>query len=145
MRNEYSERGTWYERLETQIIWYSQRSVVNQRWYKRLKYLEIVCAALVPIVAGLNPWATGGIGVTLLVSRGVGEVNQFHNNWIMYRATAEALKHEKFLFAEKAGPYDLQPDEARKLLVERVESLLSSENARWTSYRRNADAKVIRY
>lgn len=30
---------------------------------------------------------------------------QFQQNWITYRATAEALKHEQFLFLSEAGPY----------------------------------------
>jgi hypothetical protein len=47
-----------------------------------------------------------------------------------YRSTAEALKHEKYLWLAKAGPYsnvkNLDP-----LLAERVESLISRENAKW--------------
>ena len=50
----------------------------------------------------------------------------------MYRATAERLKHEKFLFLSAAGPYRglIVPD-ALILLAERVEEHVSTEHANW--------------
>jgi Protein of unknown function (DUF4231) len=50
-------------------------------------------------------------------------------HWIEYRATAESLKKEKFLFLTQTDPYD--KDDAFHLLVERVEALLSKENTEW--------------
>jgi hypothetical protein len=51
---------TW-ERLESQLKWYSQSSRTAQRWYKRLKLLELGVAAVLPVVAGLGSavWVTG--------------------------------------------------------------------------------------
>jgi Protein of unknown function (DUF4231) len=48
---------------------------------------------------------------------------------ISYRATAEALKAEKFLFLTQTQPYD--KEDAFHLLVQRVESLLSRESSEW--------------
>ncbi|NBT32039.1 MAG: hypothetical protein EBT13_09110 [Rhodobacteraceae bacterium] len=49
-----------------------------------------------------------------------------------YRATCEALRHEKYAYIERAVPYDCEDDIAtRKLLVERVESLISTEHSKW--------------
>jgi hypothetical protein len=45
--------------------------------------------------------------------------------WIEYRATAESLRREKFLFLTQTEPYD--KDDAFHLLVQRVEALLSKE------------------
>jgi hypothetical protein len=59
-------------------------------------------------------------------------LNQYHANWIAYRSTAEALKHEKYLHLAGAGPYaDVANPEA--LLAERVEGLVSQEHAKWVS------------
>jgi hypothetical protein len=50
-------------------------------------------------------------------------------HWIEYRATAESLRREKFLFLTQTEPYD--KDDAFHLLVQRVEALLSNENTEW--------------
>jgi hypothetical protein len=65
---------------------------------------------------------------------GLQQLNQFGPQWLEYRATAERLKHEKFLFLSQSGDYrDLEPAEALRLLAERVEENVSQEHARWTS------------
>ena len=47
-------------------------------------------------------------------------------SWIEYRARAESLRKEKFLFLAQTEPYD--KDDAFDLLVQRVEALLSNKN-----------------
>ena len=54
---------------------------------------------------------------------------RLQEHWISYRATAEALKTEKFLFVTQTQPYNT--DDAFHLLVQRVEALLSKESAQW--------------
>jgi hypothetical protein len=129
------------QRLEDQIHWYDFRSIKNQRWFKTLKTIVIVAAALIPFLislklplAGVNlsQWIVGGLGVLIAVLEGLQQLNQYHANWISYRSTCEALRHEKFLFLAKAGPYTAATD-ARVLLAERIESLVSQEHAKWAS------------
>src|SRR5579884_2567432 len=111
------------ERLEQQIEWYDKRSMSNQRAFKWLKIAEIVAGALVPLSAGLalGPLVTGGLGVLIVVFEGLQQVNQYHHNWIIYRSTCESLKHEKYLYLAKAGPYAGATDRYA-LLAERIES-----------------------
>ncbi len=124
------------ERLEDQITWYDRKSVVNQRWFKVLKATEIIAAAMIPFAAGFPAPAvlTGGLGVIVVVLEGVHGLNQYQQNWSAYRSTCEALKHEKYLWLAKAGPYAnaQSPDVT---LAERVESLISREHAKWVSVR----------
>src|SRR5207253_10785676 len=54
---------------------------------------------------------------------------RLQEHWINYRATAEALKTEKFLFLTQTQPYDT--GDAFHFLVQRVEALLSKENTEW--------------
>ena len=129
-------------RLEDQITWYDKKSVDSQWWYKRLKLAEILAAALVPLSAGFPdiPFShcfTGGLGVFIIFLEGLQHVNQYQHNWTSYRSTCEALKHEKFLWHAKAGPYDDNP-KADVLLAERVEALISQEHAKWVSTREEA-------
>ena len=122
------------DRLDDQIGWYDEKSTYCQRMYKALKLVEIVAAALVPLLAGLSAkgWITGLVGALVVALEGVQHLNQYHDRWISYRSTAEALKHEKYLHAAKAGPYAASqtPD---MLLAERTEGLVSQEHAKWVA------------
>lgn len=127
------------DRLEDQITWYDRKSMSCQRIFKRIKIVEIVAAALIPFVAALgskefpwSPWLTGGLGVMVTVFEGLLQLGQYQQNWITYRSTCESLKHEKYLYLGKAGPYASAPD-PHALLAERVESLVSQEHAKWAS------------
>jgi len=88
-----------------------------------------------------HPWNPAGLGVLVVVLEGLQSLNQFHHNWITYRSTCEELKHEKFLWLAKAGPYaaSANPD---VLLAERVESLISREHAKWVSAREHVEKEV---
>ncbi len=124
------------ERLEDQITWYDIKSVVNQRWFKALKATEIMAAAVIPFAAGFGAHAVliGGLGVIVVVLEGVHGLNQYQQNWSAYRSTCEALKHEKYLWLAKAGPY-VNAQSPDVTLAERVESLISREHAKWVSAR----------
>jgi Protein of unknown function (DUF4231) len=127
--------GVAVERLEDQLGWYDGKSISAQRAYKRVKTLELVVAAIVPVLAGLGAPAalTAAFAAVVVVAEGVLQLNQWQTNWVLYRGTAEALKHEKYLYLSKAGPY-AGPDRER-VLAERVEGLVSQEHAKWTEAR----------
>jgi len=126
------------ERLEDQIRWYDSKSGRNQQRFKILKLTLIAAAALIPFAAGAGApvWVTGGLGVLVAVVEGIQQLNQYQANWISYRSTCEALKHEKYLYLAKAGPYATATD-AHVLLAERIESLVSQEHAKWASSRQD--------
>ncbi len=125
-----------YGRLEEQIAWYDRNSRSSQRIFKRIKIVEILAAAAIPFLAGLNyphdKSVTAGLGVLITILEGMLHLNQYQQNWINYRSTCEALKHEKYLYLAKAGPYATVAD-PRALLAERVESTVSQEHAQWAS------------
>jgi Protein of unknown function (DUF4231) len=103
-----------------------------------LKVCQIVTAAAIPVAAGASvpKWLLGAAGALIVVLEGLQQLQQHQQNWIAYRSTCERLRHEKFLFASRAGPYREANAEAR--LAERVESLVSQEHAAWTSHREDA-------
>ena len=127
------------ERMEGQIKWYSEKSTWNQEWFKKLKVAEIIAAALVPFAAGIRapPIITGLLGVIVVVLEALQSIYQFQSNWISYRSNAEALKHEKYLWYARAGPY-LNDENPEALLAERIEALISTENAKWISDKEQA-------
>jgi hypothetical protein len=133
-----SDSPAW-TRLEDQIAWYDAKSQQNQRWFKLLKTVEIVVAAAIPVAAALESplWLMGGGGALIVALEGLQQLQQYQQNWVNYRSTCERLKHEKFLFLSRAGPYagDQRPE---ALLAERVEGLVSQEHAAWVSHRDEA-------
>jgi len=124
------------QRLNDQIAWYDRKSGTNQCWFKRLRFAEIVAAATIPFLSGFAgnslpmKIAIGVLGVGVAVVASLLGLLQLQEHWIEYRATAESLRREKFLFLTKTDPYD--KDDAFHLLVQRVEALLSKENTECT-------------
>jgi len=136
--------GPTFQRLEGQIDWYSSKSGKAKRTFQRIKVTEILAAALIPFLGSLSvPFPvlrdhvsliTGALGVLITILEGILHLNQYQENWTTYRSTAEALKHEKYLYLGNAGPYAKgaasDPD---ALLAERVEALVSQEHSQWTN------------
>ena len=128
------EPDSGYARLESQIRWYDSKSGDAQTKYKWVKGAEFIFSALVPMTASISATVTAIIGVLVVVLEGIQQLNQWQHNWITYRSTCEALRHEKYSYLGRSGSYDgLNDDEARKALTERIESLVSTEHSKWIS------------
>ena len=98
----------------------------------------MILAAAIPVVAFLpidgTKFATAVARALVAILAGLQQLGQFHNDWTSYRATAEQLKHEKYLFLAASGPYrNGETADALKLLAERVEEQISTEHAKWVS------------
>ena len=125
----------WF-RLIDQLNWYDGKSRYCQRWFKNLKFTQIALAVLIPVTSLLPAecakWTASIAGALIAVLEAVQQMNQYSTLWVMYRATAERLKHEKYLFLAGAGPYKgLAEPERLVALAERVEEHVSTELANW--------------
>ncbi len=122
------------QRLDDQINWYSDKSSLCKSRYGGLRIVEIVAAAIIPLLSGMNVeygnWIIGSLGMLIAIAAATGNLFKYHENWMQYRATSEALKHEKFMFLGRTAPYD--GDNRFPVLVQRVEGLISKENSTWT-------------
>lgn len=125
------------DRLDDQIKWYDEKSAWNQKWFKRLRILEILFAVAIPFFisqitgdSGPLKLIAGAMGVVVALVAGLVTLYRFQENWIEYRATAETLKHEKYLYLTQSAPYER--DDAFHLLVATIESAISKENTGWS-------------
>src|SRR5688572_11293419 len=93
-----SDNPAW-DRLHDQLEWYERTSARHKGWYQSLKVAQIVVAASIPASASLGSSiaVAGVLGAIVVVLEGLQQLFQFQQNWIGYRSTAEALKHEKYL------------------------------------------------
>ena len=126
-------------RLDDQIEWYDRKSIASQRWYKRLRLVEIILASTIPFLVGyITPEFPKmkllvGLGSVLIaIISGVLALQKFQENWIEYRTTCETLKHHKYRYLTRVEPYSC--DDAFQRLVGNVESLISKENTNWAEY-----------
>lgn len=86
---------------------------------------------------------TASIGAAAVLLECLQQLNQWQHNWITYRSTCEALRHEKYSFIARSGSYEGMDDiQAHKALVERVEALVSTEHAKWIT-RQEYDPKKV--
>jgi hypothetical protein len=70
------------------------------------------------------------MGVAVALITGLVTLYRFQENWIEYRTTAEALKHQKYRYLTRSAPYD--GDNAFHLLVGTIESTISKETTAWS-------------
>ncbi len=131
------------ERLETMIRWYVRNTTYNKWEYTILKLIQIVLAALLPFLSQYNKsnsgFIIGIIGIVIVLLEGFQQLGQYHQSWINYHATRDALTQEKFLYLARAGPYsttqcpkdtDLVPR-----LAENIEALIAQDRSRWATLR----------
>lgn len=137
--NEIMKEQQYFEnRLDEQIGWYSSKCRWNKKWFYTLSVVGFVTAALIPFLTAFIKqyeslqYVVGSLGITVSITSAIIGLCKFHEHWIQYRTTSEMLKHEKYLYLTRTEPYDEQ--EPFYKLVERVESLISRENATWIEY-----------
>jgi len=131
-RNKYID-----ERLDDQAQWYDAKATINKRWWYGLRILSFISAACLirsGFFTALDKNIIGLIGVFLVGIEGAQGLFRFHENWLRYRGTSEALKHEKYSFLHSAGEYGgMKKKEAASRLASRCEALISVENSEWIS------------
>ena len=129
-KTNYSE-----ERLDGQIEYYSVNASKNKSNFHRSQIIIIIVGALIPVVniidfASLEIRLISAIlGAIIVGVAGITQLKKYHENWIMYRSTEEALKKEKYTYENNAGEYSgLSDEEKDKRIVENTESIISNQN-----------------
>ncbi|MGB6872520.1 MAG: DUF4231 domain-containing protein, partial [Acidobacteriaceae bacterium] len=74
-----------FARLEDQIDWYDRKSRSAQHFFKRIKIVEILSAAMIPFLAAVpfkqETLVTAGLGVLITILEGVLHLNQYQQLW----------------------------------------------------------------
>lgn len=132
------------ERLEKQRIWYEKKANANKKRYMLYQRAVILLGSFIPIKIALLHIIPGVSGysapLSALLSALIAIIASFdklqtpQTNWFNYRANEEALKKEPYLYRFRVGPYKgLDDEECTNLLVERSESIISADIARFTT------------
>lgn len=111
-------------------------------WYQSLRVLTMVLAATIPVVAAFDaPTVISAIlGSAIVAIEGFQQLFQFHEQWVGYRKTWNALDQERRLYGLAAGPY--AGGNVRATLSERMTAILSAENTDWVALASNSGTET---
>src|ERR1700733_15829251 len=92
-----------------QSKWYGQKARYNRRTYVTTKTVQILFAASIPVVsvfaeASVQRLTNAILRALVGVIEGILSLDQYQQNWLLYRATREAPRRKELLFSESAGP-----------------------------------------
>jgi hypothetical protein len=132
------------ERLDPQIKWYEKKASANKSRFHASQLVIIIASAIIPIVNVIDfapveiRIVSSILGGIIIGFTGFIQLKKYQENWILFRTTEEILKKEKYFFVHNVGEYANvnSPEDKNKLLVERVESIISSETSRFFTMHR---------
>jgi hypothetical protein len=126
------------ERLQFEIDWHSGKARHNKKMFRLYEIIIIITGATIPIVNAINfidiqtRIISSILGGIVVIFTGLSQLEKYQENWILYRTTTELLKKEKYYFDNNVGEYsNLDEDKKMKMLVENVESIVSSETSKY--------------
>lgn len=137
------EQDLLWKEYEAHFRWYDRAATRSRRAYAALKVASLTVAAAVPVVAALRAPAgvTATLAAVVVVVEGILQMFQLQTNWISYRATAEALRQQAFLYAAQVDPYN-DPGTRRDRLATFLSSTTGRENTTWAQGMRQTSSKV---
>ncbi len=140
--NKYFEK-----RLVAQREWYDKKASLNKSKYVNFQKTIIILGATIPVVVAicaifdkteLAAVISAIISAIISILAGIDKLVQHQTNWYNFRAAEEILKKEEWLFEYRVGPYsDLTDKKAAKVLIERVENIISADMARFSQSSEN--------
>ena len=112
---------------------------MHKRVYHFLAALIGVIAASITVTAaaGVDKIIVAVLGGAISSLTVLQSLLKSHEKWLGYRSACEDLKREKYYFKTTSGHYSgLHEDDVLSTLVDRSESIISSEHQEWRSSNR---------
>jgi hypothetical protein len=130
--DEAERRDFLWQHLVAQFRWYDRAANRCRRPYQALKIASLVLGGAVTVLAaiGAPAWLTASLAASIVAAEGIQQLFQLHTYWISYRATAEALRQQAFLYSAHVDPY-ADPATRRDRLADVVRAITVKENTSW--------------
>lgn len=123
--------------LDGAIRWYDSNARRTMKWHFRLRTVQLLLAASIPftqiLLSGVPARAVAaGLAGVIAIGQGIDGLHRYGEHYVAWRATAQQLLRERFLFSVRSGPYvGMALVEARQKLASRVDAVEASENHEW--------------
>ena len=139
--SEWNAQDYISERVHQYQKWYDKKAVTAKSRYLRMRTFSVVAGGIVPVLINI-PYEPAPFGIPIVkivvtlisllvvVSVSLESVLHYREQWKNYRSTEQLLGHEVVAYKAAVGSYrDESPQDAFKLLVERVEEAIRAENS----------------
>ena len=138
------QKAVLKERWANQTDWYSNRSAKAKKNSRRMRFLIILCGALLPAIPTLanafhlKAYSEGFIAlvsVLIAVTAGVENFMGYADDYVRYRLAAERLVREMVYYRTHSGPlFDgLSHQDGFKKFVDRVELIMKEEQQNYAT------------
>ncbi|MFI5285412.1 MAG: DUF4231 domain-containing protein [Candidatus Dormibacteria bacterium] len=127
--------------VDASIKWYDTNARRSMRIHFGLRTTQLVLATLIPI-SQVFDWGllsrvlaavlAGGIALC----QGLDSLHHYGEHYVGWRATAQRMLRERFLFSAHAGEYEQFPalsEDARQALAANVNAIEAQESQSWQS------------
>jgi len=121
--------------------WYSRQATGARLGHLGLGLAQLTAALVIAVSIAFSAprWLAPALGAGIAFLEGARALFRVQDSYLAYRAAAEELRSEAWLFAQRAGVYgNAAAPEA--LLAERVVDISSRENTAWASTLRRGGA-----
>jgi hypothetical protein len=123
------------DRLDDQYQYFNSSALKNQKNYRRLKKISVICNILTTFTIALIFALPDSFRIFLSLSAlafstlvlATYQWEEFQNygaKWEKFRLVAEQLKSEKSMYLSKVGNYNEKNEQSKELLVETVENII---------------------
>ncbi|MEU4607120.1 DUF4231 domain-containing protein [Kribbella sp. NPDC023972] len=120
------------ELIAIRFRWYRTQANRSRIYYRLLGTVQLIAALVIAIsvAIGAPTWLAPALGGVIALAEGIRTLFGFKDSYPMYTRTAEQLRNEAWLYAQRAGRYADAEDPVR-LLAERVVEISQAETTDW--------------
>jgi hypothetical protein len=120
------------ELISIRFRWYRQQASRARIAYRTLGTIQLLAALVIAISVAISPpgWLAPSLGGLIALAEGIRTLFGFKDSYPMYTRTAEQLRNEAWLYAQRAGRY-ADADDVARLLAERVVEISQAETMDW--------------
>ena len=120
--------------ISIRFRWYHHQANRTRVAYRTLGVIQLVAALVIAISVAISApnWLAPALGGVIALAEGIRTLFGYKDTYPTYRRTAEELRSEAWLYAQRAGRYATaeNPDQ---LLTERVVEISQAETTDWES------------
>ncbi|MFF0270796.1 DUF4231 domain-containing protein [Kribbella sp. NPDC004536] len=118
--------------ISIRFRWYAHQARRARIWYRALGTVQLLAALVIAISVAIKAptWLAPALGGVIALAEGIRTLFGFKDSYPTYTRTAQELRNEAWLYAQKAGRYTTA-EEPVKLLAERVVEISHTETEDW--------------
>lgn len=127
-------------RFKEQYEYYNKNSKIYHIKYKFFAVTNLILTSFIPVLSISSDsnialkYAIAIVGSLATICSGIPLISKYHNSWIKFRLTAEALISEKAKFITRSENYYEKSDEyCNEYFVTQCEKYISEEHEEWIS------------